>query len=138
MPKIIRSALLAATLAASVARAEPFTLFVYEAPEVLALRTDEGPAGADYRGAYAPFAEAATAAGVLQGGAPLSTDADAIVTVVAGGVDAQPFAVSGPALGGYFQIDVADLAAAQDWAARLPAAETGAVEVRAGYPAPAM
>jgi hypothetical protein len=41
-------------------------------------------------------------------------------------------------LGGFFVIDVADVSAATDWAAKLPAAETGAVEIRSAISAPGM
>jgi hypothetical protein len=41
-----------------------------------------------------------------------------------------PFAETKEQLGGYYEIEVADLDTALDWAARCPAAATGAVEVR--------
>ena len=41
-------------------------------------------------------------------------------------------------LSGYFQIDVADAASAIAWAAKIPGAKTGRIEIRAGYPAPGM
>jgi hypothetical protein len=41
-----------------------------------------------------------------------------------------PYAETKEQLGGYFEIEVADLDTALDWAARCPAAATGAVEVR--------
>ena len=41
-------------------------------------------------------------------------------------------------LGGFFQIDAASVADAQAWAARWPAATTGAVEIRAIVPMPGM
>jgi hypothetical protein len=61
------------------------------------------------------------------------TDASAIVTL-----GATPAAVGRLRLGGYFEIDVPDLAAAKDWAAKLPASQTGAVAIHPGYPAPGM
>jgi hypothetical protein len=41
-----------------------------------------------------------------------------------------PYADTKDQLGGYFVIDVSDMNQAIEWAARCPAAETGAVEVR--------
>ena len=127
--------LLAAALAftAAPALAEPFTLMIWEHPDQIALRTDTGPDGQAYWGGYMAFAEAAGAAEVLRGGSALMTDGTATV-----GQADRP-ATPGPlVLGGYFQIDVPDLAAARDWAARLPAAGTGAVVIHPGYPAPGM
>jgi len=126
---------LALTLAlAAPAAAEPFTLMIYEAPGQLALRTDAGADGAAYWGSYATFAAEAGAAGILRGGQALVTDPAAIVTTAGPGAHA----TAPLALGGYFQIDVTDMDAALDWARRLPAATTGVVEVRPGFPAPGM
>jgi hypothetical protein len=112
------------------ALAEPFVLLIHEAPEQLALRTDPGPDGAAYWAAYADFGREAAAAGIMKGGAAMIP----APVAVAGSMDA-----AGPlTLGGYFLIDVADAAAAQGWAEKLPAARTGAVEVRAVVPAPGM
>ena len=47
-----------------------------------------------------------------------------------------PFAESKEQLGGYFLIDVPDLASALSWAARCPGASHGVVEVRALGAAP--
>lgn len=41
-------------------------------------------------------------------------------------------------LGGFFMIDVVDRDAAVAWAAKAPAALTGAIEVRPAFPAPPM
>lgn len=129
-------------LAALPGKAGPFTLFVYESPADIALRTDTGAAGAGYWAAYAAFAAEAGKAGILRGGAPLMTGTDRIRAVrLRDGEREVTEAGPGPGpfrLGGYFQIDVPDLAAALDWAAKLPAARTAFVEVVEGYPAPAM
>ena len=123
----------AAILVAAPAFAEPFTLMIWETPEEIALRTDTTEAGQAYWAAYMAFAQEAGAAGVIRGGSALMTDAAAIVTLGAG-----PSAEGALLLGGYFQIDVPDLAAAQDWAAKLPASRTGTVAIHPGYPAPGM
>lgn len=117
------------SLSALPAMAEPFVLLIHETPAEIARRTDPGEDGVAYWAAYAAFGAEAQAAGILRGGA-------AMVPV--------PVAATGDLpegdliLGGFFQIDVADAAAAQDWANRLPAAATGLVEVRAVVAAPGM
>ena len=45
-------------------------------------------------------------------------------------VAAGPSATTAEVLTGYYVIDVADAAAAEDWAAQIPSAPYGAVEVR--------
>lgn len=120
------------------ARSEPYTLFIYESPEQLALRPASGDAAAAYWNAYDAFGKELAAAGVLRGGSALTTAAPvALLGVDEGGV-ASPVARSGRPLGGYFQIDVATDAEAIAWAAKVPAGGTGVVEVRAGYPVPGM
>ena len=121
---------LALMLASTPVLADPFVLVIHESPEQIALRSDTGPAGAAYWAAYADFGRQATEAGILRGGAALVPQAVAEV-----GLPLDPGAL---ALGGFFQIDVADAAEAAAWAARVPAASTGSVEVRAAVAAPAM
>jgi hypothetical protein len=45
-----------------------------------------------------------------------------------------PYAETREQLGGFYIIDVPDMQAALDWAARCPAAQWGPVEVRAMLP----
>jgi hypothetical protein len=137
MPKPLSAALAALTLAAAQpAVAEPWTILIYETEAELALRTDPSEAGAAYWGAYAAYGKALADAGVLRGGAAL--DPAAVLTVSPAGTGERPLAAAPLALGGYFQIDVPDRAAALGWAAKAPAAATGAVELRKGFPAPGM
>lgn len=112
------------------ALAEPFVLLIHETPDQIALRDDAGAAGQAYWAAYAEFGRAATEAGVLRGGAAMVPQPVAQV--------GQPVAPGALMLGGFFLIDVANAAAATEWAARLPAAATGAVEIRAAVSAPGM
>jgi len=112
------------------AMAEPFVLLIHETPAQIALRTDAGAAGQAYWATYADFGKAAAEAGVLRGGAAMVPQPVAQV-----GQAAVPGALM---LGGFFLIDVADAAAAMEWAAKLPAAATGGVEIRAAIPAPGM
>jgi hypothetical protein len=91
-------------------------------------------------GRYQAFADDARAAGVMAGGAELASTRDATTVRVR---DAETLVTDGPyaevkeALGGYFVLECASLDDALDWAARIPGAEHGAVEVRPIYVDPA-
>jgi hypothetical protein len=83
---------------------------------------------------YTSFADDARAAGVLVAGDELASTQDATTVrlrdqqlVVTDG----PYAEVKEALGGFFILDCASIDEAVDWAARIPGAEHGAVEVRA-------
>jgi hypothetical protein len=85
------------------------------------------------RGRYRALAEEARAAGGMQGGDALAPTRDATTVRQR---DGQLLVVDGPyaevkeALGGYFLFECASFEEALGWAARIPAAEYGAVEVR--------
>ena len=82
---------------------------------------------------YGEFAEAARAAGVLVGGEELAPTASATTVRVRDDerlVTDGPYAEVKEALGGFFILACASFDDALDWAARIPAAEHGAVEVR--------
>jgi hypothetical protein len=117
--------------------AEPFTILIYETDADLAARTDAARAK-DYWASYAAFAGAMEQAGILKGGQALRWGDDARTVRAGGAVTNGPVAVAAEQLGGYFMIEVPDLDTALAWAAKAPAAATGAVEVRPAYPAPAM
>ena len=83
--------------------------------------------------AYAAYTEALRKAGALKGSDRLRPTSSATTVRMANGkaqVLDGPYAESKEQLGGYFLIDVPDLDAAISWAARCPAANHGAVEVR--------
>ena len=82
---------------------------------------------------YTRFAEEARAAGVLRGGEEL--DHTSTATTVRVRDDEQlvtdgPFAELKEALGGYFLLECDSIEQACEWAARIPGAHHGAVEVR--------
>lgn len=83
---------------------------------------------------YGEFGD--TAATVLRGGAALYPTSSATVVRVKGGrggetvVSDGPFAETAEVLTGFYLLDCADLDEAIRWAARIPAAWTGTVEVR--------
>jgi hypothetical protein len=84
-------------------------------------------------GAYIAYVEAMTKAGVLRNSTGLqSTSAATTVRVVDGKTQVLdgPYADSKEQLGGFHIIEVADLDAALQWAARCPTALHGVVEVR--------
>ena len=85
---------------------------------------------------YRAFGEEATKAGVAIGGAELGSTRDATTvrirndeTLVTDG----PYAEVKEALGGYYLLECPSLEDALDWAAKIPGAEHGAIEVRALY-----
>jgi len=87
-------------------------------------------------GAYSAFAEEAGKAGVLVGGEELDSTATATTvrvrdneTIVTDG----PYAELKEALGGYFVLECGSIGEACEWAARIPGASHGAIEVRPVY-----
>lgn len=125
----MKSLALVLLLAATPVAAEPFVLLVHEAPDQIALRTDPGAAGQAYWGAYAAWGAEAAKAGVMKGGAAM------VPVPVATLGSLEPGAL---VLGGFFKIEAASVDEAKAWAAKLPAATTGAVDVRAVVPMPGM
>ena len=82
---------------------------------------------------YRALMRDAEAAGVLTGGNELGPTRDATTVRVRGDetlVTDGPYAEVKEALGGYFVFECASIDDAVDWAARIPGAEHGAVEVR--------
>jgi hypothetical protein len=96
------------------------------------MSSDEPGVSPDYR----EFGEAATAAGVLRGGEALHPATTATTITVADGkggdvlVTDGPYAEAKEILGGFYLIEAADLDEATRWAARIPAAWHGKVELR--------
>ena len=81
------------------------------------------------------------AQGRFLGASPLHPVATATCVRVRGGnrlTTDGPFVETTEQLGGYFVIDVPDLDAALEWAARAPCASTGGVEVRPVFSTPDM
>lgn len=109
-----------------------YTILIYETAADFAGRTDDRRRDA-YWGAYRAYTKALMDAGVMAGGAALQP-AQLATTIRPrdGGHHVQdgPYAEAKEQLGGFYVIDVPDLDQALAWAARCPAASTGAVEVR--------
>jgi hypothetical protein len=83
--------------------------------------------------AYGAFGEAAKEAGVLLGGEGLQPTSTATTVRVRDGealTTDGPFAETREQLGGYYLLDCKDLDDAISWAAKIPGAQSGSVEVR--------
>jgi hypothetical protein len=83
--------------------------------------------------AWGAYTQALIAAGVMRGGNALKPTSTATTVRVRDGrrdVQDGPYAETKEHLGGYYVIEVPDLDAALEWAAKNPAASSGAVEVR--------
>lgn len=83
--------------------------------------------------AYEAFGRAATEAGVMLGGEGLQPTNTATTVRVRDGETVTsdgPFAETREQLGGYYLLDCRDLDDAIGWAARIPGAQHGSIEVR--------
>lgn len=109
-----------------------YAMLIYETEDALAARSDAQKQEA-YWSAWGAYHKALTEAGVISGGSPLEPGHTGTTLRLRGGerqVQDGPYADTKEQLGGYMIFDVPDLDTALDWAARCPAAEYGAVEVR--------
>ncbi len=82
---------------------------------------------------YGQFNQDAVAAGVFKAGDALMPVSDASSVQVRGGnttVTDGPFAETKEVLGGYYLLECADLDEAIGWAAKIPTAKYGTIEVR--------
>ena len=107
-----------------------YAILIWESPEDLAEAADPATAPAYWAG-WQAYSQAMNP--VTTGGAPLDAVHTASTVRLRDGkrlVQDGPYADTREALGGFFLIDVPDLDAALDWAAKCPAARTGAIEVR--------
>jgi hypothetical protein len=83
--------------------------------------------------AYRAYSKELADSGVLRGGAELAPIATATTVRVRNGkvlTTDGPFAETKEQLGGYYLIDVPDLDTAIGWAAKIPSALHGSIEVR--------
>ena len=87
--------------------------------------------------AFGAYTEALKKSGVYVGSNRLQPIATATTVQVRDGKTSVlngPYAETREQLGGYYLIEVPDLDAALDWAAKCPAAGTGALEIRPNMP----
>lgn len=113
-----------------------YMLLLNEPASEFAKRKDPELA-AGYWGGWNAFIGAMAQAGVIVRGDGLQPPETATTVRVQHGkrmVQDGPFADTKEQLGGYFIIEVKDLDAALEWAARAPSASTASVEVRPVLP----
>jgi hypothetical protein len=109
-----------------------YTILLFESEADFRARRAQ-PRDDKYWGAYQSYTKALQEAGVMVGGAGLQSGETATTLRQRNGsrqVQDGPYAEAKEQLGGYYVIDVPDLDKALEWAARAPAASSGAVEVR--------
>jgi hypothetical protein len=108
-----------------------YVMLIYESGPNLESRKD---AERDpYVAAWRAYYKALVASGAYVGGEPLEAGATSTTVRLKDGkrhVQDGPFADAKERLGGFIILDVPSPAAALEWAARCPAAASGAVEVR--------
>lgn len=109
-----------------------YVMLIYETPADFEARMPER--GEPYVAAWRAYYKALVEAGVfVGGGAPLKEAGTATTVRVKDGrrhVQDGPFAEAKDQLGGFMILEFESLDTALEWAARCPAAATGAVEVR--------
>ncbi|HEX8121504.1 MAG TPA: YciI family protein [Solirubrobacteraceae bacterium] len=106
-------------------------LLLYSAPG--AAPDPETPEGQANRKAWLSLTDEMDAAGILLGGDALQPHTTATTLRVRDGetlLTDGPFAETKETLAGFYLLDVADLDAATAWAARMPIAPYGSVELR--------
>ena len=108
-----------------------YVMLMYEPAAAFAARTDEQRE--TYWGAWNAYIAALNEAGVMRGGQGLRPPAVATTIRLADGkrhVQDGPYADTKEQLGGFFVLELPSLDDALAWAARCPAASSGAVEIR--------
>jgi len=113
-----------------------FTILMYESEADFARRTDPKESAA-YVAGWAAYMKTLRDAGVVVAGAGLQPPQAGTTLRLSGGkrqVQDGPYADTKEQLGGFCIIDVPSLDVALDWAARCPAAASGAIEVRPALP----
>ncbi|MGQ0567752.1 MAG: YciI family protein [Gemmobacter sp.] len=109
-----------------------FTILCYETAADFARRTDPVESGPYWAG-WSAYGATLAQAGVFVSGAGLLPPAMAATVRTGGGgrtVQDGPFAEVREQLGGFFVIEVPNMEAALDWAARAPSSATASTEVR--------
>jgi hypothetical protein len=113
-----------------------YMLLLNEPESEFAKRNDPAQAAA-YWGGWNAFISAMAQAGIVVNGDGLQSPQTATTVRIRDGkrlVQDGPYADAKEQLGGYFVIEVADLDAALEWAARAPSASYASVEVRPVLP----
>ena len=109
-----------------------YAILIRESDQDFANRTNPATAESHLAG-WTAYTQALLQAGIMTGGAGLMPPATATVLRMRGDkreVQDGPFPEGKEQLGGFYLIDVADLDAALEWAARMPISEQSSVEIR--------
>lgn len=115
-------------------------IMALETEDEFAEREDPDRAG-EYWAGWEAYLAALAENGVMTGAGGLRPPATSTTVRLRDGqrvVHDGPYADTKEQLGGYFVIDVPNLDAALEWAARCPSAARGSVEVRPLMPPPSM
>ncbi len=113
-----------------------YSVFIYETPADFAKRSDPKIMDA-YFGTWMKYFQTLGEAGIMRGGSGLLPPDTATTVRLRQGqrlVEDGPYADTKEQLGGFYMIEVPDLDTALDWAAKCPAAATGALEIRPNLP----
>jgi len=113
-----------------------YTILIYESPADFAVRNDPEKQKA-YWAAWPPYSKALKDAGVYVSGAGLQPPETATTLKFRDDqriVQDGPYADTKEQLGGFIMINVPDLDAALDWAARCPRMPGRVIEVRPNLP----
>ena len=108
-----------------------FALLIYESPEAFAMRKSDG--SDPYTGAWRAYYRAMVESGIYVGGDALEVpETGTTIRIEDGkrGVQDGPLSDAKEQLGGFLTLELPSIDAALEWAARCPAASSGAVEVR--------
>ena len=108
-----------------------YAVLIYESPKDFASRG--GDRSHPYIAAWRAYHKALVASGAYVGGEPLKDVGTATTVRLKDGrrhVQDGPFVEAKEQLGGFIILDLPSIDEALEWAARCPAAATGAVEVR--------
>jgi hypothetical protein len=108
-----------------------YALLIYESPEAFESRGHDSEAA--YVAAWRSYYASLVASGSYVGGDPLRPPAMGTTVRMRDGrrqIQDGPYADTKEQLGGFIILDLPSLDAALEWAAKCPAAEYGAIEVR--------
>ncbi len=108
-----------------------YMLLIYEAEEAMSAYTPEKMG--EVMAAYNSYTEELRSSGKMLGADALQPTANATTVRIRDGKTVAtdgPFAETKEQLGGYYAIEADDLDEAMEWAAKIPAALSGSIEVR--------
>jgi hypothetical protein len=109
-----------------------YAILIRESDQDFANRTNPATAESHLAG-WTAYTQALLQAGIMTGGAGLMPPETGTILRLRGDkreVQDGPFPDGKEQLGGFYLIDVADLDAALEWAARAPVSEQSSVEIR--------